>query len=58
MDESVSIFGYTLKRCKQHNLYKYMNYMGGRAQSVEVLSALVDRNEKSEGCHLPVIALS
>ena len=32
--------------------------MGGSAQSVEVLSALVERNEKSVGCHLPVMALS
>ena len=32
--------------------------MGGRAHKVEVLSALVDRKEKSEGCQRPVIALS
>ena len=32
--------------------------MGGKAHRVEVLSALVDRKEKSEGCQRPVIALS
>lgn len=33
-------------------------YAGGRAQSVAVLSADVDKNEKSFGCHLPEITLS
>ena len=31
---------------------------GGRAHRVEVLSALVERNEKSEGCHLQYPGLS
>lgn len=33
-------------------------HMGGNAHSVAVLSAEVDKNEKSVGCHRPDMTLS